>query len=143
MRWPNRCRSNYRDDVAMKKKKVKQRLWTAEELEVVIDMMKQNKKLSAIADRLNRSYGSVQRKLQYMGKDLWDKSRWCDYVSNRTYNYWTKEELREAKLVLDCGGTMAEAAKNTSHNRNCLSHKINIMGMDFWEERNWDRYVVG
>ncbi|MBF1261229.1 MAG: hypothetical protein HXM39_08065 [Lachnoanaerobaculum sp.] len=127
----------------MKKKKVKQRLWTAEELEVVIDMMKQNKKLSAIADRLNRSYGSVQRKLQYMGKDLWDKSRWCDYVSNSTYNYWTKEELREAKLVLDCGGTMAEAAKKTSHNRNCLSHKINIMGMDFWEERNWDRYVVG
>lgn len=127
----------------MKKKKVKQRLWTAEELEVVIDMMKQNKKLSTIADRLNRSYGSVQRKLQYMGKDLWDKSRWCDYVSNRTYNYWTKEELREAKLVLDCGGTMAEAAKKTSHNRNCLSHKINIMGMDFWEERNWDRYVVG
>jgi len=127
----------------MKKKKVKQRLWTAEELEVVIDMMKQNKKLSAIADRLNRSYGSVQRKLQYMGKDLWNKSRWCDYVSNRTYNYWTKEELREAKLVLDCGGTMAEAAKKTSHNRNCLSHKINIMGMDFWEERNWDRYVVG
>lgn len=127
----------------MIKKKVKQRLWTAEELEIVIDMMKQNKKLSAIADRLNRSYGSVQRKLRYMGKDLWDKSRWCDYVSNRTYNYWTKEELREAKLILDCGGTMAEAAKKTSHNRNCLSHKINIMGMDFWEERNWDRYVVG
>jgi hypothetical protein len=127
----------------MKKKKVKQRLWTAEELEIVIDMMKQNKKLSAIADRLNRSYGSVQRKLQYMGKDLWDKSRWCNYVTNRTYNYWTKEELREAKLVLDCGGTMSEAAKKTSHNRNGLSHKINIMGMDFWEERNWDRYVVG
>lgn len=127
----------------MIKKKVKQRLWTAEELEIVIDMMKQNKKLSAIADRLNRSYGSVQRKLRYMGKDLWDKSRWCDYVSNRTYNYWTKEELREAKLILDCGGTMSEAAKKTSHNRNCLSHKINIMGMDFWEERNWDRYVVG
>ena len=78
-----------------------------------------------------------------MGKDLWDKSRWYDYVTNRTYNYWTKEELREAKLVLDCGGTMSEAAKKTSHNRNCLSHKINIMGMDFWEERNWDRYVVG
>ena len=127
----------------MIKKKVKQRLWTTEEFEIVIDMMKQNKKLSVIAERLNRSYGSVQRKLQYMGKDLWDKSRWCDYVTNRTYNYWTKEELREAKLVLDCGGTMSEAAKKTSHNRNCLSHKINIMGMDFWEERNWDRYVVG
>nr|DAS70485.1 MAG TPA: GcrA cell cycle regulator [Caudoviricetes sp.] len=127
----------------MIKKKVKQRLWTTEEFEIVIDMMKQNKKLSVIAERLNRSYGSVQRKLQYMGKDLWDKSRWYDYVTNRTYNYWTKEELREAKLVLDCGGTMSEAAKKTSHNRNCLSHKINIMGMDFWEERNWDRYVVG
>ena len=127
----------------MKKKKVKQRLWTAEEFEIVIDMMKQNKKLSEIADRLNRSYGSVQRKLQYLGKDLWDKSRWCDYVTNRTYNYWTKEELRDAKLVLDCGGTMSEAAKKTSHNIKGLSHKINIMGMDFWEERNWDRYVVG
>lgn len=75
MRWLNRCRSNYRDDVAM----------------------------------IN----------------------------------WTKEELREAKLILDCSGTMTEAAKKTSHNRNSLSHKINIMGMDFWEERKWDRYVVG
>ena len=140
---PDCCRNSYRDDVAMIKKKVKKRLWTTEEFEIVIDMMKQNKKLSVIAERLNRSYGSVQRKLQYMGKDLWDKSRWYDYVTNRTYNYWTKEELREAKLVLDCGGTMSEAAKKTSHNRNCLSHKINIMGMDFWEERNWDRYVVG
>lgn len=144
MRWPNRCRSNYRDDVAMSKRiKTKSRLWTEEEFEILVDMMKQGTKLGVIADRLNRSYGSVQKKIQYMGKDLWDKSRWCDYVSNRTYNYWTKEELREAKLVLDCGGTMAEAAKKTSHNRNCLSHKINIMGMDFWEERNWDRYVVG
>ena len=78
-----------------------------------------------------------------MGKDIWDKSKWTEYISNRPYNYWTYEELREVKLVLDCGGTMAEAAKKTSHNRNCLSHKINIMGMDFWEERNWDRYVVG
>lgn len=125
----------------MIKKKV--RLWTEEEYEIVIDMMKQNKKLPEIAERLNRSYGSVQRRLQYMGKDLWDKSRWCNYVSNRAYNHWTKEELREAKLVLDCGGTLAEAAKKTSHSSGTLAGKINKMGSDFWEERNWDRYVVG
>ena len=75
--------------------------------------------------------------------NIWGKSKWNEYISTRPYNYWTYEELREVKLVLDCGGTMAEAAKKTSHNRACISHKINIMGMDFWEERNWDRYVVG
>ena len=108
MRWPNRCRSNYRDDVAMSKRiKTKSRLWTEEELEILVDMMKQDTKLSVIADRLNRSYGSVQKKVRYMGKDIWDKSKWTEHISNRPYNYWTKEELREAKLVLDCGGTMS------------------------------------
>ena len=123
--------------------KTKSRLWTEEELEILVDMMKQGTKLSVIAERLNRSYGSVQNKVKYMGKDIWDKSKWNEYISTRPYNYWTYEELREVKLVLDCGGTMAEAAKKTSQNRACISHKINIMGMDFWEERNWDRYVVG
>lgn len=126
-----------------KRIKTKSRLWTEEELEVLVDMMKQDTKLSVIADRLNRSYGSVQKKVQYMGKDIWDKSKWTKYISNRPYNYWTKEELREAKLILDCGGTIVEAAKKTSHNGDSLSHKIGTMGSDFWEERNWDRYVVG
>lgn len=65
MHWPNRCRSNYRDDVAMSKRiKTKSRLWTEEELEILVDMMKQGTKLRVIADRLNRSYGSVQKKVR-------------------------------------------------------------------------------
>ena len=46
MCWPNRRRSNYRDDVAMSKRiKTKSRLWTEEELEILVDMMKQGTKL--------------------------------------------------------------------------------------------------
>ena len=43
-----------------------------EELEILVDMMKQGTKLGVIAERLNRSYGSVQNKVKYMGKDIWD-----------------------------------------------------------------------
>lgn len=51
MRWPNRCRSNYRDDVAMSKRiKTKSRLWTEEELEIL------------------------------MGMDFWEERNWDRYV---------------------------------------------------------------
>lgn len=39
--------------------KVIQRLWTLEELEILLDMMKKGSKLKDIAERLNRSYGSI------------------------------------------------------------------------------------
>ena len=44
---------------------------------------------------------------------------------------------------MECGGTFAEAAKKTSHSSRTLAGKINIMGSDFWEERNWEMYTVG
>lgn len=91
--------------------KVIQRLWTEEEFEILLDMMKKGSKLKDIAERLNRSYGSIQVKVKSMGKDLWDRSSWSRYISKRTRNYWTYEELYDAKLVLECGGTFAEAAK--------------------------------
>ena len=123
--------------------KVIQRLWTLEELEILLDMMKKGSKLKDIAERLNRSYGSIQVKVKSMGKDLWDRSSWSRYISKRTRNYWTYEELYDAKLVLESGGTLAEAAKKTSHSRGTLTSKINMMGSDFWEERNWEMYTVG
>lgn len=125
----------------MIKKIVIQRLWTMEELEIVVDMMKQGCKLTLIAERLNRSYGSLQVKLKAMGKDLWDRSSWSRYISKRTRNYWTYEELYDAKLVLECGGTFAEAAKKTSHSSGSLISKINMMGSDFdvysWVDDNY------
>ena len=127
----------------MSMEKVIQRLWTLEELEILLDMMKKGSKLKDIAERLNRSYGSIQVKARSMGKDLWDRSSWSRYISKRTRNYWTYEELYDAKLVLECGGTFAEAAKKTSHSSRTLAGKINIMGSDFWEERNWEMYTVG
>ena len=127
----------------MSRKKAIQRLWTLEELEILLDMMKKGSKLKDIAERLNRSYGSIQVKARSMGKDLWDRSSWSRYISKRTRNYWTYEELYDAKLVLECGGTVNEDAKKTSHNSRSLRSKINMMGSDFWEERNWDMYTVG
>ena len=97
--------------------KVIQRLWTLEELEILLDMMKKGSKLKDIAERLNRSYGSIQVKVKSMGKDLWDRSSWSRYISKRT--------------------------KKTSHSSRTLAGKINIMGSDFWEERNWEMYTVG
>ena len=140
---PDCCRSNYRDNFAMRRKKVIHRLWTEEEFEIIVDMIKKGSTQRVIAERLNRSYGSLQRKLQYMGKDLWDRNSWSRYISKRSRNYWTYEELYDAKLVLECGGTVNEAAKKTSHNSGSLRSKINMMGSDFWEERNWDIYTVG
>jgi len=127
----------------MSRKKVIQRLWTEEEFEILLDMMKKGSKLKDIAERLNRSCGSLQRKLHYMGKDLWDKNSWSRHISKRSRNYWTYEELYDAKLVLESGGMIAEAAKKTSHNSGSLRSKINMMGSDFWEERNWEMYTVG
>ena len=49
--------------MSSKRIKTKSRLWTEEELEILLDMMKHGTKLSVIAERLNRSYGSLQRKL--------------------------------------------------------------------------------
>ena len=143
MRWPDRCRNSYRNGFVMSKKIAIHRLWTEEEFEIVVDMIKQGSTQRVIAERLNRSYGSLQRKLQYMGKDLWDRNSWSRYISKRSKNYWSYEELYDAKLVLECGGTVNEAAKKTSHNSRSLRSKINMMGSDFWEERNWDMYTVG
>ena len=131
------------DNFAMRRKKVIHRLWTEEEFEIMADMVKKGSTQRAIAERLNRSYVSIHRKIYDMRNDIWDKSRWSKHISIRSFNYWTYEELREAKLILDCGGTLAEAAKKTSHSGGTLGNKIITMGSDFWEERNWDRYVVG
>jgi hypothetical protein len=51
-----------------KRIKTKSRLWTEEEFEILVDMMKQGTKLGVIADHLNRSYGSVQKKSNIWGK---------------------------------------------------------------------------
>lgn len=68
----------------MSKKIAIHRLWTEEEFEIVVDMIKQGSTQRVIAERLNRSYGSLQRKLQYMGKDLWDRNSWSRYISKRS-----------------------------------------------------------
>lgn len=127
----------------MKREKIIQRLWTEDELEILANMRRQRIAVSKIGERLNRSTLSVRLKLNTMGNDLWDRSRWSRYISKRTRNYWTYEELYDAKLVLESGGTLAEAAKKTSHSRGTLTSKINMMGSDFWEERNWEMYTVG
>ncbi|AYB00239.1 hypothetical protein D4A81_09995 [Lachnoanaerobaculum umeaense] len=127
----------------MRREMVIQRLWTEEELEILADMRRQRIVVSKIGERLNRSTASVRLKLSTMGEDLWDRSRWSRYISKRTRNYWTYEELYDAKLILECGGTFAEAAKKTSHNSGSLRSKISMMGSDFWEERNWEMYTVG
>lgn len=127
----------------MRREKVIQRLWTEDELEILANMRRQRIVVSKIGERLNRSTLSVRFKLSTMGNDLWDRSRWSRYISKRTRNYWTYEELYDAKLVLESGGTLAEAAKKTSHNSGSLRSKINMMGSDFWEERNWEMYTVG
>ena len=56
----------------MSRKKAIPRLWTLEELGILLDMMKKGSKLKDIAERLNRSYGSIQVKVKSMGKDLWE-----------------------------------------------------------------------
>ena len=127
----------------MRREKVIQRLWTEDELEILANMRRQRIVVSKIGERLNRSTLSVRFKLSTMGNDLWDKNSWSRHISKRTRNYWTYEELYDAKLVLESGGTLAEAAKKTSHSGGTLRNKIITMGSDFWEERNWDRYVVG
>lgn len=59
----------------MSKKIAIHRLWTEEEFEIMADMVKKGSTQRAIAERLNRSYGSIHRKLYDMGNDIWDKSR--------------------------------------------------------------------
>ena len=96
-----------------------------------------------ISKRLNRSKDSIRGKLEQMGDDIWDSKKWNNHISKRTFVYWNMEELREAKLVLDSGGSYKDAASKVAHSERSLASKIYGMGMDFWKERNWERYVIG
>ena len=135
--------NDYRGAAMKLRRYEKHRLWTVDELKILADMRKKEISMYEISKRLNRSKDSIRGKLDQMGDDIWDSKKWSRHISKRTFVYWTMEELREAKLVLDSGGSYKEAAAKVAHNERSLASKIYSMGMDFWEERNWERYVIG
>ncbi len=119
------------------------RLWTVDELKILADMKEKKISMYEISKRLNRSKDSIRGKLEQMRDDIWDSKKWNNHISKRTFVYWNMEELMEAKLVLDSGGSYKDAASKVAHNERSLASKTYSKGMDFWKERNWERYVIG
>ena len=104
--------------------------WTAEEIELLKNLMDKGEKTSVIATRLQRPAGSVNV-----------KKREIESGNMRTGSFWTVDETKMLKALLQKDLSKRQIAEIMGRSESSIKNRLIKMGVDIWNENSYQAYV--
>lgn len=108
----------------------KYKAWTAEEIELLKNLMDKGEKTFVIATRLQRPAGSVNV-----------KKREIESGNMRTGSFWTVDEMKILKALLQKDLSKRQIAEIMGRSESSIKNKLIKMGVDIWNENSYQAYV--